>query len=323
MKFIKTFIYILLILSAVEVSAVELCKPLNTDIEKDELGGVRSERLEQFVSRASEIFPETGWSLFQRTSEKNVSVCSKIAIIPKSMAFVSVNRFGHQTQGFFRAIEREKRNVMDFYANLKNLEKRIAVTDYEYNKLAYLAVGILGAESSAGKSHYYALEYVLSQSQAIENIAVCLSNMTWKSCTQQARTSRGLTQIREVPLISNLYGVTRDNLSDPYLAGVATMGFLIETYREYKQKLVNQDYLYVALDQLGQEYNKKIEQHEFHMFLTYMYRGDDDEFGAGTAKPHKNCYYKRVQKFQEYIDMYIHHDKDCSESEGSILAKAN
>ncbi len=288
----------------------------------DELGGLRSEGLSAVVSRLSEVLPQEGWSLFQETEEENAKVCSKIVIVPKSTVF-GRNRFGHRMQKFLRALEREKPKIIEFYENFENREKRISITDYEYNKIAHLAVGILGAESSVGRSHYYSFEHVLSQSQFFENMAVCLKDRTWKSCTEHARTSRGPTQIREVPLISSVYGINRDNLSNPYFAGVATMGFLIETYREYKQKLSNQDYFYVALDASGEEYDKKIEVEEFHIFLTYLYRGDRKELEAGTAKPHESCYYKRVQKFQEYVDMYVHQDKDCSEAGESILGESN
>lgn len=323
MNFIKTFLYILMLSSAASASAVELCTPLNTNENKDELGGVYSEWLDGYVAKVAESLPEEGWKLIQSTSERKIKTCSRIYIIPKSTVFTDLNRFGHQIQYFFKALEKEKRQIIDFYKGLENKKKRISITDYEYNKLAFLAVGILGAESSAGQSHYYALEHIASQSVILESTYLCLFKYSVENCTSWARTSRGLTQIREVPLISDTYGINRDNLSDSYLAGVATMGYLIESYREYKQKLANKDYVYKALDGDGEEYDKKIEIEQFHIFLTYFYRGDRKQINRGTAQPHKNCYYKRVQKFQEYIDMYVHQDKDCSTAGPSILGEAN
>lgn len=297
---------------------LELCKPLTSDlVNQDEIRGMRSKRHQSLVEKIADSTKREGWlSLEESSKAKLTNQCTRIAIVPLSTLFVYDNTFGHKMYDFLKALSNEKKVIMNFYASEEAPKKqRIKITDDEYNKLALLALGLLGAESGVGKSPWYFIEYNLAY-WGLEPIAQCVLNkFDWKKCLNPKDTSRGPTQIKKVPFVGALYGIDRENLHEPYLTGVATIGFLIETYKWYKSLLSEKKRTYKT--PLGSYEEMKLE--DFNSFLTYLYRGAFNRFKSGTAVPQKSCYYKRVLKFQEYIQIYVQPEEDCSKAGLSIL----
>jgi len=304
-----------------QAEGVELCKPLSTSEHKDEIGGVFSKSLDQYIKALDSAAAEENWLSLAESSGQNLeNKCTRIAVIPTSTKFLSKNIFGHEPTEFLKSLVIEKKYIIKFYKSEAAEDQKISISDNEYNRLAFLAAGIMGAESSGGKSLMYFAEYVLSKLGFLERLAVCINKRTWAKCTTKHITSRGMTQIKKVPFVGEIYGINRNNLSDPYLSGVATMGFLIETYKWYLGVVNNEKRFYMAPVVGAQRTERRqIRSEDFDVFLTYMYRGDIREIYDGTATPNKSCYYKRVQKYQEHLRFYIVPDQDCSEAGKSIL----
>jgi hypothetical protein len=302
---------------------VQLCEPLSTSKFKDEIGGVFSTSLDEYISALDAAAIKEGWLTLEESAGAELeNKCTRIGIKPTSTLFLYKNVFGDEPSEFLNALSIEKKHIIEFYKTDAAQDQRISISDDEYNRLAFLAAGIMGAESSAGKSVFYFIENAVSKVGFLERIAVCLNKRTWEKCTNKPLTSRGLTQIKKVPYLGDLYGIDRNNLSDPYLSGVATMGFLIETYKWYLGIVSNKKRFYMAAAiGSGPEERREIRKEDFDIFLTYIYRGDTREIINGTATPDKSCYYKRVQKYQEYLRFYIVTDQDCSEAGVSILDK--
>jgi len=315
---------------------VELCKQIGTlryqtgfggilfkgiNQNKDEIGGLRSKRLDEYVEALNRASINEGWvEIADYHKSKIENSCTRIAVVPTSTLFLAKNIFGQSPSDFLKALAVEKKHIINFYDSELAGDQQISITDEEYNRLAYLAAGVLGAESSAGKSFEYFKEQIAAMNSGLEQLGVCLKFRTWKACTSQPYTSRGLTQIKKVPMIGDLYGIDRDNLGEAYFAGIATVGFLIQEYKRFLNILMNERRFYMAISSADQQRRKvEIKSDDFEIFLTYIYRGDAREIYDGTATPDKSCYYKRVQKYQEYLKLYIIPDQDCSEAGSSIL----
>lgn len=296
--------------------ALDLCEPLSTSKNRDELGGVFDERLLTNYEHKLTLYPQLGWVELKDSTDYPDNSCTKIAFSPKSTVYTYKNRFGHRMLDFIHALRLEKSHIMSFYKSEAG-DQNIEISDSTYNRLAYLSIGILGAESSSGQSLVYYAEHLLSHSSFLESFAYCLINFSVRACTTTHITSRGPTQIKQIPKIGELYGITRNNLSNPYLAGIATMGFLIETYKWYLNLIKNGSYSFHW--EPGSQEAQAVTENEFDIFLTYMYRGDTVQIRTGSATPNKNCYLKRVLKFQEYIKMYVHPEKSCESPGASLL----
>jgi len=308
-----------------QAEGVKLCKPLSTSKHKDEIGGVFSAHRQEYIKELDRAASEENWlNLQSYRTNPPLNSCTRIAVVPTSTRFLHKNIFGHEPAQFLKALAVEKKNIMAFYKSEAAGDQQIEISDQEYNRIAFLAAGVLGAESGAGKSVWFFLEHLASSTNITERLAVCLTTRTKKSCTTKPLTSRGMTQIKVVPKIGEPYGINRDNLSDSYLAGVATVGFLIQEYKRYLGILRTQPRYYMAWSSVTEQRQKQeINKDDFEIFLTYIYRGDVREIYGGTATPDQSCYYKRVQKYQEYLRFYIIPDQDCSEAGVSILDKEN
>ena len=256
-------------------------------------------------------------SLNESFQQKPLKTCTRIAVVPTSTRFTYTNLMGQKVYDFLKALSHEKKHIMNFYSEKAPQDQRIKITDEDYNRLAFLAAGIFGAESSGAKSIWYYTEYLTAQVGWVERLALCATKLNWERCMNPGLTSRGPTQIKKVPFVGELYGITRDDLEEPYLSGVATMGFLIETYKWYLGILKNKDRFYNVGPEGRQR--EKMTEKDLNVFLTYMYRGDTREIYNGTATPKKSCYYKRVQKFQKHIKIYVQPKEDCSQAGSSIL----
>jgi hypothetical protein len=164
------------------------------------------------------------------------------------------------TTTFVTTLDAEKERLMEIY-NLDN---------DEYNELARLSFGILGNESNFGRSPRYKVKEALPW-------VVSLLKGDWFDTTSN---SRGPTQIKTVPaLIAQHYGVTKQSLSRPEHAAVATLGFLAQSLSELKNR---------------EHHHPGITPYNRMDYLHYIYMGRVSEITRGTATPERNIYYRNM-----------------------------
>ncbi|WP_417335109.1 hypothetical protein [Halobacteriovorax marinus] len=160
------------------------------------------------------------------------------------------------------------------------ITKLYNLTDHEYNELSKLAFGILGNESQFGESSRYHVKEALPWLVAIAK----------GNGTNTSMNSRGPTQIKKVPpKIAKKYGVTKENLTDPKKAAVATMGFLAQALDELKAK---------------ERFHPDINADNRFDYIHYIYMGKSREITKATATPMKNIYFKQILNFNKGLEVY-------------------
>ncbi|PIK15706.1 hypothetical protein [Halobacteriovorax sp. JY17] len=160
------------------------------------------------------------------------------------------------------------------------ITKLYGLTDHEYNELSKLAFGILGNESQFGKSKKYHIKEALPWLVAIAK----------GNGTNTSSNSRGPTQIKTVPKkIAKKYGTTKDNLEQPKMAAVATMGFLAEALAELKAK---------------EKFHPGINEENRFNYIHYIYMGKSSEITKATATPMRNIYFKQILNFNKGLEVY-------------------
>lgn len=208
---------------------------------------------------------------------------------------------------FLSALESEKQNLMNLY-NLDN---------DEYNELVILAFGILGQESQFSKHWRYKVKETFpggvaylknykkifgefGQNRKKEGfwgaVGTFLSDSwenEWDYFTGRISTkenSRGPTQIKRVPkLIKDHYKVTKESLSEPKDAAVATLGFLAQSLEELKAK---------------EKFHPAINGKNRFDYIHYIYMGLSHEITQGTATPEKNIYFQNVKKYSSSLRIW-------------------
>ncbi|MFT6070705.1 MAG: hypothetical protein ACJAT2_001332 [Bacteriovoracaceae bacterium] len=214
---------------------------------------------------------------------------------------------------FVNALESEKATIMKLY-NLDN---------DEYNDLARYAFGILGNESEFGENWRYSVKERFPLGVAfIKETKKNVINKTkeayqkakgfWSGLKAGATTyfkelvsrdvrlltgnltaennSRGPTQIKTVPSkIEEHYKITKDNISEPKNAAIATMGFLAEAMVELK----NRAKTYPAITR-----ENRLD------YLHYIYMGSTHEIKNQTATPDKNIYLRQLKEYLKGVKLY-------------------
>ena len=157
-----------------------------------------------------------------------------------------------EVRAFLRGILENKRKLMKIY-NLKNST---------FNKLAAMALGIYGNESSFGKSVRYTLK------EKNQDLVVALKYLSGDSTPVP---SRGGTQIKQIPTkVSKHYPhITPDTLYVPENSAIATMGFLVETFEMllYRSKT---DRIKGAIGRAPLTY---IQPENVYDYIPYVYSG--------------------------------------------------
>ena len=182
------------------------------------------------------------------------------------------------TQAFLHALSDNKFELMALY------QASAPVSDSEYNLLAQMCVGILGRESTFFTSRKY---------WAKENIPFLVPIAKFlMGKSGDPIDSRGPTQIKIVPkLIHETYGIVPQNLYVPENAAIATMGFLIESLDELKNR--------ITLNHL-----KYINPSNYVDYLPYIYLGETRKLIAGSATPDTNIYVQDMKKYMGWIEIY-------------------
>jgi len=208
---------------------------------------------------------------------------------------------------FLKTLDSEKANLMKMYR----------LDNDEYNQLTRLAFAIMGQESKFGTHWRYHLKesvpvgvaYIKRLKTLLKNSYTDLQNEGLGTALKEyirerfdlekdlltgnintTSNSRGPTQIKKVPLpIAQKYGVTKESLSKPEHAALATLGFLAEALEELKAK---------------EKFHPDISGRNRIHYLHYIYMGKSYEIVKGTATPDKNIYYQNLQQYLKGLEIY-------------------
>jgi len=208
---------------------------------------------------------------------------------------------------FLKTLDREKENLMKMYR----------LDNDEYNQLTRLAFAIMGQESKFGTHWRYYLKenvpvgvaYIKRLKTILKDSYNDLQNENFVTALKEyikeryelekdlvtggidtSSNSRGPTQIKKVPVrIAQQYGVTKESLSNPEHAALATLAFLAEALEELKAK---------------EKFHPDISGRNRIHYLHYIYMGKSYEIVKGTATPEKNIYYQNLQQYLKGIEIY-------------------
>lgn len=184
-----------------------------------------------------------------------------------------------KVESFVLALSSRKSEILEIYPE---------VSGEEYNLLAHMALGILGRESKFFQSRRYHIKE--SFPWAVELAKSIRSLWSDKANTSN---SRGPTQIKKIPeRLAEFYNMKTDELGAPDNAAIATMGFLIESLKELKQRIHN--------GRLAHEINAS----NYIDYLPYVYFGGTRQLIKGTAEPHRNLYVKEMKTHMAEFDLY-------------------
>ncbi len=163
------------------------------------------------------------------------------------------------------------------------LKKIYNLSDNTYFELSRLTLGILEVETFFGRSPKYHLK---------ENLPEVVSLLKWVLRGKQTPNSRGLTQIKIVPeAIARYYGVKKEDLADPYVAAIATMGYLAEALP--------------WLRNLQRKYNPdSMNPENFYDHLIYIYSGRVIQILQNTSTPERNIYISRMVRRKSSLGIF-------------------
>jgi hypothetical protein len=189
------------------------------------------------------------------------------------------------TQTFTKALEDEKKKIMEIYK----------ISNEEYNELALVAFGILGNESSFGKSPrlYFKEEH--------QHLVILAKILKGEDVSVASNTSRGPTQIKFMPediLKKHYPEIDKANLMNPRNAAIATMAYLADAIRQIRR---------IAKENKLDPEKLRITKENMMDYITYLYQGrrgaltSDDE--TKQATPLANEYYRNLQKNMSYIEI--------------------
>lgn len=168
---------------------------------------------------------------------------------------------------FMQTLDREKERLMQIYG----------LENDDYDDLARLAFGILGNESRFGESPKYKIK------EAFPFVVSLLKG----DGLDTSQNSRGPTQIKNVPrAIQEHYGVTKNSLTRPDHAAVATLGFLAEALSELRSR---------------ERHHPDITPENRVEYLHYLYMGRHDLVRNGTATPERNIYYRQARNYGQSL----------------------
>lgn len=161
------------------------------------------------------------------------------------------------------------------------------LNNQEYILLAKLAVAILGAESFFYNNQNYLIKEQLTPlRQFIKKLRSLVLNKAYN------RPSRGPTQIKIIPKkIKEYYQVQDDQLYIPEFAAVTTIGYLIESLRELKLRIKNNNLHHVTPDNYIEN-------------LAYMYIGLTHVVVKNKKPATNNNYVTQVLRYFNWTLVY-------------------
>jgi hypothetical protein len=179
---------------------------------------------------------------------------------------------------FVQTLENKKSELIELYGDFDS--------DY-YNRLALMALGILGNETNFFMSKKYQIKntfpLIVTSAKYIKSLY---------DGKKMSENSSGPTQIKIIPLkISEKYNVTKENLAEPEAAALATMGYLIEAFQELNNRL--------RLNQIPVDFID-----DFEYYLPYIYFGKTRSLVKNTATPTANIYVKNMRLNMKKFELY-------------------
>lgn len=182
-----------------------------------------------------------------------------------------------ESQAFLLALRDRKAEIKQLYG----------VSDQEYNLLAQIAIGILGRESEFfTNTRYWAKEHLPGAVWIVKWFLSCQTGVA------PDLDSRGPTQIKVVPQpIEETYGIRPETLYIPENAALATIGFLIESLTELKNRVEINDLDFVTPETYAD-------------YLPYIYFGGTKKLINHTATPDTNIYVRDMKKYMSWIEIY-------------------
>lgn len=181
------------------------------------------------------------------------------------------------TMRFINTLIAERNHISQIY----NINKQ------DYILLSKLAVAVLGAESFFYSNQNYLIKEQLTPlRQFIKKLRSIALNKAYN------RPSRGPTQIKVIPKkIKAYYQFNEDQLFIPEYAAVTTIGYLIESLKELRQRIKN-------------NHLKQNENDNYIENLAYMYIGLT-HLVVKNKKPTKgNTYVTQVLKYFNWTLVY-------------------
>ncbi len=202
-----------------------------------------------------------------------------------------VNENGKTThsQSFVKALETEKSKLMNIF-NLSN---------DDYNDLASVAYGIMGNESDFGRSTKYWIKEYDQGDVILAKAAKRLLNGQNPFDKSVLNTSRGFTQIKDLPngdWKKSYPQINKSSLGDPKNSAVATMAYLVDAVKVLKN---------IANQNEKDPRKVKISKENLVDYLGYIYQGRRGalESSSDPANADFNTYVQKLKKNMSYIEI--------------------
>ena len=190
---------------------------------------------------------------------------------------------------FVKALEDEKQKLM----------KLFSLSNDEYNELAAVSYAIMGNESDFGRSKKYWIKEHDQGDVILAKAAKRLFSGKNPFDKSVLNTSRGLTQIKELPegeWKKSYPGINKNNLSDPKNSAVSTIAYLAEASRSLKR---------LALENAKDPRKVKITKENLVDYLGYIYQGRRGALKSSEdpANADFNTYVQKLRKNMSYIEI--------------------
>jgi hypothetical protein len=190
---------------------------------------------------------------------------------------------------FVKALEDEKAKLMKLF-NLNN---------DDYNDLAAISYGIMGNESKFGTSKKYWIKEHDQADVIILKAGRDLWNLKNPFTKATLNTSRGFTQIKNLPdgAWRKAYPeINKETLGDPKNSAVATIAYLAGAVRTLKN---------LAGENAKDPRKVKITKENLVDYLGYIYQGRTNALKKtdGTTNADFNMYVQKLRKNMSYIEI--------------------
>lgn len=211
------------------------------------------------------------------------------------------------TQSYVDTLSTEKAYLMRIYG----------LSNAEYNKIAAIAFGILGRETKFGTSFKYIwkethqteiYEAKLAKKKFGDYVKALETGDPWKffaaKTWQVNPNSRGLTQIKSIPnKIVYYYCINENQLNDPRVTAVATVGFLAESLGILKNRVRNRKLGYVTNENLF-DYVLYVYFGSMRQLVNPVINYDTGLVVNETATPDRNLYIQTVHRYMRALAFY-------------------
>lgn len=225
------------------------------------------------------VFSMTGWAQLKPTYRPWVWKKSHCVNCP--LVFKTTNhedKLNAKTNKFIQTLTLEKSSIVKLYK----------ANEQEYNLLAWMAIGVLGNESE----FFTNWRYKVKRNSQLAITTLKEIDAWFEGDESIEANSKGPTQIKKVPVkIAEYYNIKETDLWEPKNAAVATMGFLIESLTELRQRAVNNNLEFITNDTIVD-------------YLPYIYFGGTKKLVNRTATPDKNIYVKKMKQNMKRVQPF-------------------